>query len=56
VEEVKIKAYFFVGGDEVPLWLMSGGELGGWGIPSFLFILSCVGSSVSNFHLLFLGD
>jgi len=46
VEEVKIRAYFFVGGDEVPLWLMSGGELGGRGIPLFLFILSYVGSSI----------
>ncbi len=48
MEELKIKPYFFVGGDEVPMWLMSGGELGGWGIPSFFFILSCVGSSVSQ--------
>ncbi len=56
MEEVKIRAYFFVGVDEVPLWLMNGGQLGGWGIFSFLFILSCVGSSISNSHLLFLGD
>jgi hypothetical protein len=56
VEEVKIRSYFFIGVDEVSLWLMSGGEFGGWGIPSFLFSLSCVGSLVSNSDLLFLGN
>ncbi len=39
MEEIRIKTYF-VERDEVPLWLMSDGELVWWGIPSFFLILS----------------